>query len=88
MTDEEIRAALLDARVGFRPFSVSDHVVVSRDRVARDLEEIDRWVRDHGGSIKTEPGYESQALGAGRWEQGPSTPPSLWYVVPASALGL
>jgi hypothetical protein len=89
MTDDEIRTALLDARGGFAPLTVRDHVVVGRHRVkADDLDEVDRWVRRNGGDIRTQPGYESQSLGAGRWHRGPSTEPSDWYVIPAAALGL
>lgn len=87
MTDEEIRAALLEARGSMVPLSVPDHVVVLRDRVAGDPDEIDRWVCDHGGRIHTEPGYESQQLGGGPWGRR-RKPPSRWYVVPASALEL
>jgi hypothetical protein len=84
MTDDEIRAALLVAR-GFAPFSMVDHVVVSRDRVVGDLREIDEWVRVRG-RIHTEPGYQSQQIGGGG--QRRRKPPSLWYVVPVSELSL
>ena len=51
MTDDEIRGAILKAQ-GFKPFSVSNHVVVDRDRVAGDRDEVDRWVIETaGGSI-------------------------------------
>jgi hypothetical protein len=88
MTDDEIRAALLNARGAPAPFSIDGHVVISRERVAADADEIDRWVVEQSGWIETVPGYESQALGGGMWQRGPSTKPSRWYVVPAPAVGL
>ncbi|MFP5363127.1 MAG: hypothetical protein ACLGI5_10405 [Thermoleophilia bacterium] len=87
MTDDEIRAALLAAR-GFAPRSEPNHVIVARSRVEGDLSEIDAWVRTHGGRMETQPGYESQAMGQGRWQRGPTTEPSHWYVIPAAALGI
>jgi len=87
MTDDEIRDALLSAR-GFAPYPVIDHIVVLRERVTGDLDEIDRWVQEHGGHINTEPGSESSALTGGLWQRPPSTEPSRWYVVPGPAVGL
>lgn len=84
----EIRDALLAARGAFATFSVSNHVVIARSRVEGELSEIDGWVRAHDGRIKTQPGYESQSRGQGRWQRGPTTEPSQWYVVPAAAMEL
>jgi hypothetical protein len=89
MTDEEIRASLFHARGAIAPFTEEGHIVVSRDRVtADDLDEVDRWVMEKGGEIRTVPGSESQLVSTGAWQRGPSTEPSAWYVIPAGALGL
>ena len=89
MTDDEIRSALLAARGGFAPVTKDHHLVLSRDRVAAEnRDEVDRWVQAVNGEIHTEPGYESRPLGTARWQHGPSTAPSQWYIVPAAVLGL
>ncbi len=52
VNDSEIRAAILGARGGMKPFSAADCEVVNRERVNGDLDEVDAWVRNRGRIVE------------------------------------